>query len=82
MFIAAIRFKAPIVGAKKTRYWSDGAEHENAKNPSAGGSYAEFDDPLYDEIVCPGFKPSGLLEASRRLLLSLGANLSSLNESK
>jgi len=36
---------------------------------------AELDDPLYDEIVYPGFNSSGLLEASRRLLSSIGANL-------
>jgi hypothetical protein len=47
-----------------------------------GTPKVEFDDPLYDEIVCPGFNPSGLLEASRRLLSSFGANFSPQNESK
>jgi len=43
---------------------------------------AEFDDSLYDEIVYPGFNPSGLMEASRRLLSSFGTNFSPQNESK
>jgi hypothetical protein len=47
-----------------------------------GHTKAEFDDPLYAEVVCPGFNSSGLLEAARRLLLSLGANISTQNESK
>jgi hypothetical protein len=42
----------------------------------------EFDDPLYDEIVYPGFNPSGLLEASRRLLFGLEANLPEQQEHK
>lgn len=47
----------------------------SAKILLLGTLSGEFDDPLYDEIVYPGFNPSGLLEASRRLLFGLEANL-------
>jgi len=61
--------EAQKVAACVRRQWN------SAKILLLGTPKAEFDDPLYDEVVCPGFNASGLLEASRRLLLSLGANL-------
>lgn len=68
--------EAHKVAAHVRRQWS------LARILLMGTPKAEFDDPLYDEIVCPAFNPSGLLDASRRLLLGLGANLSAQNESK
>jgi hypothetical protein len=68
--------EAQKAAAHVRRQWS------SARILLLGTPKAEFDDPLYDEIVCPAFNPSGLLEASRRLLLGLGANLFSQNESK
>jgi len=64
------------VAAHVRRQWN------SARILLLGTPKAEFDDPLYDETVCPGFNPSGLLEASRRVLSSLGTNYSPQNESK
>lgn len=67
---------AQQVAAYVRRQWS------SARILLLGTLQTEFDDPLYDEIVYPGFHPSALLEASRRLLLSVWANQSPHNESK
>ena len=55
------------------------ASHARRRWPSAkvlllGTLVTELDDPLYDEVVYPGFNSSGLLEVSRRLLSGIGAN--------
>jgi hypothetical protein len=68
--------EARNVAAYVRRQWN------SARILLLGTPKAEFDDPLYDEIVCPGFNPSGLLEASRRLLSDLGTHFSPQNESK
>jgi hypothetical protein len=68
--------EARNVAAHVRRQWN------SAKILLLGTPKCEFDDPLYDEIVCPGFNPSGVLEASRRLLSDLGAHFCSRNESK
>ena len=53
----------------------------SAKILLLGRLQAEFDDPLYDDIVDPSFNPWAFLDASKRLLLVIGANLSSQRES-
>jgi len=40
----------------------------SAKILLLGQLYAEFDDPLYDEVVHPYCNPSGVIDAARRLL--------------
>jgi hypothetical protein len=68
--------EARNVAAHVRRQWN------SAKILLLGTPKDEFDDPLYDEIVCPGFNPSGVLEASRRLLSDLGTHFSPQIESK
>jgi hypothetical protein len=68
--------EAQKVAAYVRRQW------KSARILLLGTVKSDFDDPLYDEIVCPAFNPSGLVEASRRLLSGLGAHFSPQNESK
>jgi hypothetical protein len=56
-------------------------QSSSAKILLLGKLQSEFDDPLYDDIVDPWFNPSAFLDASKRLLLAIGANLSSQRES-
>jgi hypothetical protein len=58
--------EAQQVAAYVRRQWS------SARILLLGTLKTESYDPLYDEIVCPGFNPSDLLETCRRLLLGLG----------
>ena len=67
--------EAAKIAAYVRRQWS------SAKILLLGRLQAEFDDPLYDDIVDPWFNSSAFLDASKRLLLAIGANLSSQRES-
>ena len=66
---------AAKIAAYVRRQWS------SAKILLLGRLQEDFDDPLYDDIVDPCFNPSAFLDASKRLLLAIGANLSSQGES-
>ena len=46
----------------------------SAKILLLGRLQADFDDPLYDDIVDPSFNPWAFLDTSKRLLTALGAN--------
>ena len=67
--------EAAKIAAYVRRQWS------SAKILLLGRLQADFDDPLYDDIVDPSFNPWAFLDTSKRLLLALGANLSSQRES-
>jgi hypothetical protein len=56
------------------------AEYVRRQWPAAkillfGRLSADFDDPLYDDIVDARFNPSAFVNMSERLLTALGANL-------
>lgn len=73
--LAPKQHEAATIAAYVRRQWS------SAKILLLGRLQSEFDDPLYDDIVDPWFNPSAFLDASKRLLLAIGANLSSQRES-
>jgi hypothetical protein len=62
--------EAAKIAAYVRRQWS------SAKILLLGRLQADFDDPLYDDIVDAAFNPWAFLDTSKRLLMALGADLS------
>jgi hypothetical protein len=73
--LAPSQDEAGTIAALVCRWWS------SAKIVLPGRLQSEFDDSLSDDIVDPWFNPSGFLDASKRLLLAIGANLPPQRES-
>jgi hypothetical protein len=73
--LAPSQNEAAKIAAYVRRQWP------SAKILLLGRLQADFDDPLYDDIVDPSFNPWAFLDTSKRLLLAIGANLSSQRES-